>query len=80
MAALQRTNSRGAHFREDNPEPGPLETSRFTVVRRSNGTLEMLDEPVLFTRVKPGETLLQGRTLQNDRTQDHAGHSRSLNG
>ncbi len=59
LAAKRRENSRGAHFRSDFPEPGDLHTSRFTVVRQKAGTLEITDEPVQFTRVKPGETLLK---------------------
>jgi len=61
LAAKRRENSRGAHFRSDFPEPGDLDTSRFTVVRQKAGTLEVTDEPVQFTRVKPGETLLKDR-------------------
>jgi len=59
LAAKRRENSRGAHFRSDFPEPGDLHTSRFTVVRQKSGTLEITDEPVQFTHVKPGETLLK---------------------
>ena len=58
-AALQRENSRGAHFRSDFPDPGDLATSRFTVVRQENGRLNVSDAPVEFTIVKPGETLLK---------------------
>ncbi len=58
-AALKRENSRGAHFRSDFPEPGDLETSRFTVVRERDGRLDVSDAPVAFTIVKPGETLLK---------------------
>ena len=57
-AALQRENSRGAHFREDFKEPGDLATSRYTVVREIDGKLAVTDAPVKFTIVKPGETLL----------------------
>jgi len=59
LAAKRRDNSRGAHFRSDFPEPGDLLTSRFTVVRQQSGKLDILDQPVLFTRVRPGETLLE---------------------
>ena len=58
-AALQRTNSRGAHFRSDFPGEGDLPTSTFTVVRQDNGKLRISDEPVQFTIVKPGDSLLK---------------------
>jgi fumarate reductase flavoprotein subunit len=60
LAAKRRENSRGAHFRSDFPEPGSLEASYYTVVRqRHDGELQISDEPVHFTRVRPGETLLE---------------------
>ncbi len=58
QAGLARENSRGAHYREDFPDAGDLETSEFTVARRSAGQLEVTREPVRFTLVRPGETLL----------------------
>jgi len=58
-AALKRENSRGAHFREDFKDPGDLATSRFTVVREEAGRIAVTDEPVRFTIVRPGETLLK---------------------
>jgi fumarate reductase flavoprotein subunit len=58
-AALHRENSRGSHFREDFKDAGDLATSRFTVVRKADGRLSVGDEPVQFTRVKPGETLIK---------------------
>ena len=55
----RRENSRGAHYREDFPGEGDLATSTFTVARQQGGRLDIADEPVQFTIVKPGESLLK---------------------
>lgn len=57
-AAIARDDSRGAHFREDHPETGDLATSQYTQVQRDGDGLRVSFAPVEFSRVKPGETLL----------------------
>ncbi|MFS8640790.1 MAG: hypothetical protein LOD90_08285 [Symbiobacteriaceae bacterium] len=58
-AALKRENSRGAHYREDFPDEGDLATSTYTVASLRDGQVEITEEPVAFTIVRPGETLLE---------------------
>ncbi|MDE2477981.1 MAG: FAD-binding protein, partial [Betaproteobacteria bacterium] len=57
-AALQRENSRGAHFREDHPEAGDLLASTYTVVREIDGDPVVRHQPVEFSKVRPGHSLL----------------------
>ena len=57
-AALSRENSRGAHYRDDFPQPGSLEESYFTAVQLGEDGLVIKNKPVQFTMIKPGETIL----------------------
>ncbi|MGL4634798.1 MAG: L-aspartate oxidase [Beijerinckiaceae bacterium] len=61
-SAIKRENSRGSHYRDDFPDAGDLETSRFTRVRLDDARIVIDDAPVVFSIVKPGKTLLNEKS------------------
>jgi fumarate reductase flavoprotein subunit len=57
-SAAARNESRGAHHREDFAGTGELAHSSYSRVTMSPRSLLVDFEPVKFTRVRPGQTLL----------------------
>jgi len=57
-SALEREDSRGAHYREDHPATSDLATSSYVVVQRQGNGLDLRRERVRFTRVVPGQTVI----------------------
>ena len=57
-AGIARENSRGAHFRSDYPKSGRMEDSDYTVAKLDGDNIQLTREPVQFTIVSPGSTIL----------------------
>ncbi len=62
-ASLAHEGSRGAHFRTDHPDEGDLTTTRFTVARRSDQAIDIALEPVDFSIIRPGQSLIDDPEL-----------------
>ena len=61
-SALAREDSRGAHFREDHPATGSLAQSTYILVTQTHGALQLSHQRVHFSRVAPGQTILDGQS------------------
>jgi len=59
-AAQARLDSRGAHFRVEHPHSSALASSTYTVVRLRDGDAHVGMESVIFSHVRPGQTLVRG--------------------
>ncbi len=57
-AGLARENSRGAHYRDDFPSAGHMKDSEYTVAQMDGDKIKVTREPVQFTIVSPGQTIL----------------------
>jgi fumarate reductase flavoprotein subunit len=64
-SALEREDSRGAHFREDHPQTGDLAGSTYIVIRQDGQALSVSREPVDFSRVIPGQSTIETPALQD---------------
>ena len=54
-SALQRTESRGAHFREEYPESNDRDWLKNVVIQKKGGAMRLGTVPVVITRLRPEE-------------------------
>ncbi len=54
-AALQRTESRGAHFREDHPETDNDKWLKHIVIHQTDDVLNTGNEPIDLREISPSE-------------------------
>jgi len=53
LSAVQRRESRGAHYRSDFPKKNNKEYLKNFFIKRVNGQGKIYERPVEFTRLKP---------------------------
>jgi len=54
-SALERRESRGAHYRSDFPKKNNREYLKNFFIKRKNGEIHLYERPVVFNRLKPEE-------------------------
>jgi fumarate reductase flavoprotein subunit len=54
-AALQRKESRGAHYRSDHPEKNNRDYLKNFFIKRTNGKIQIYDQPVVLSHLRPEE-------------------------
>lgn len=52
-AALQRKESRGAHYRSDHPEKNNRDYLKNFFIKRTKGEIKIYDRPVVLSRLRP---------------------------
>jgi succinate dehydrogenase / fumarate reductase flavoprotein subunit len=52
-SALERQESRGAHYRSDFPKKNTREYLKNFYIKRENGEMKIYDRPVVLNRLKP---------------------------
>jgi succinate dehydrogenase / fumarate reductase flavoprotein subunit/fumarate reductase flavoprotein subunit len=54
-SALERRESRGAHYRSDFPKKNNREYLKNFYIKREKGEMKIYDRPVIMNRLKPGD-------------------------